>query len=40
MPGAMVLLRTPQGEVTVSAGTTEMGATIHTPRRHLLPHRL
>jgi D-alanyl-D-alanine carboxypeptidase len=28
VPGAMVLLRTPQGEFTVSAGTTELGATI------------
>jgi D-alanyl-D-alanine carboxypeptidase len=28
VPGAMVLLRTPQGEVTISAGTTERGAAI------------
>lgn len=28
VPGAMVLLRTPQGEVIVSSGTTELGATI------------
>ncbi|MGH2600184.1 MAG: alpha/beta fold hydrolase, partial [Dehalococcoidia bacterium] len=28
VPGAVVLLRTPQGEVIVSAGTTELGATI------------
>jgi D-alanyl-D-alanine carboxypeptidase len=28
VPGAIVLVRTPQGEVTISAGTTELGATI------------
>ncbi|MGD9891362.1 MAG: alpha/beta fold hydrolase, partial [Dehalococcoidia bacterium] len=28
VPGAMVLLRTPQGEFTISSGTTELGATI------------
>ncbi|MDN5851172.1 MAG: alpha/beta fold hydrolase, partial [Nitrococcus sp.] len=28
IPGAIVLLRTPQGEVIVSSGTTELGATI------------
>jgi len=28
VPGAMVLLRTPQGEVIVGVGTTELGATI------------
>jgi D-alanyl-D-alanine carboxypeptidase len=28
VPGAMVLLRTPQGEFTINSGTTELGATI------------
>jgi D-alanyl-D-alanine carboxypeptidase len=28
VPGAMVLLRTPQGGVTISSGTTELGTTI------------
>ena len=39
VPGAMVLLRTPQGEVTVSYGTTELGTT-RAPRRHPLPDRV
>ena len=34
VPGAMVLLRTPQGEFIVSSGTTELGGAIPPrPRR-------
>jgi hypothetical protein len=29
VPGAVVLLRTPQGEFTAAAGTTELGWTAH-----------
>src|SRR5512132_2820713 len=40
VPGALLLLRTPQGEFTVTYGTTQLGTTSPPPRRHSLPDRL
>ena len=40
IPGAVVVLRTPQGEFTVSYGTTLLGATSPPARRYPLPDRL
>src|SRR5438046_5022679 len=40
IPGAMVLLRTPEGEFTVTYGTTLTRRYNSTPRRHPFPDRL
>ena len=36
LPGAMVLLRTPQGDFAFGSGATELGGTS-PPRRHAFP---
>ena len=40
IPGAVVLLRTPQGDFTAACGTTQLGTREPAPRRHPLPDRL
>jgi hypothetical protein len=39
LPGAMILLHTPQGKFVLGYGTTELGVT-NAPRRNVLPGRL
>ena len=40
VPGAVVLLRTPQGEFGVNFGTTQLGKCNSAQRRHALPNRV
>ena len=40
IPGAVVLLRTPQGDFTAASGTTQLGTTSPPALRHPLPDRL